>query len=100
VTIANDLASKLSFGLPDRLAKALTVGGVGSQEMADYLGVTRTTISNYTSGRTATKLQTRRLWALKCGVPLEWIETGMLAEPGPDGGGATVTEPVSRVTRL
>ncbi|WP_213816271.1 helix-turn-helix transcriptional regulator [Glaciihabitans sp. dw_435] len=83
----DDLASKLSFGLPDRLGKALHVADVTTTDMADYLGVTRNTISNYTSGRTPVKKQTLRLWALKTGVPLEWIETGEIGETSPSGPG-------------
>ncbi len=83
----NDLSAKLSFGLPDRLAKALDVANVSSIEMADYLGVSRTTISNYTSGRTPVKKQTLRLWAMRTGIPLVWIETGEFGDDDPGDGG-------------
>lgn len=86
-----DLTSKWSFGLPDRLAKALDVAGITNTEMAEYLGVSPNTIGNYTSGRTAPKKQTLRLWAMRTGAPLAWIETGAINEEsphpdGPDGG--------------
>jgi transcriptional regulator with XRE-family HTH domain len=80
----DDLINRLRFGLPDRLGKALSVAGVPSNDMADYLGISRTTISNYINGRTEPKKQTLRLWAVRTGVPLEWLETGHL--DGEDGG--------------
>lgn len=87
MTIAyDDLAERLAFGLPDRLSKALEVGGVSGGDMAEYLGVSPRTIGNYTSGKTVPALGLRRLWATRTGVPLKWIEDGTLDEapPGPD----------------
>lgn len=81
---STDIARRLAFGLSDRLNKALTVADVSSQEMADYLGVSRNTISNYINGRTLAKKQTLRLWAMRTGVPLVWLEHGIL--PTHDGG--------------
>jgi transcriptional regulator with XRE-family HTH domain len=81
MSIANNndnMALRLAFGTPDRLNKALTVADVSSQEMADYLGVSRNTISNYINGRTIAKKQTLRLWAMRTGVPLVWLEQGIL----------------------
>lgn len=77
--------SPWAFTFADRLGKALHVSGVSNQEMADALGVSRTTVSNYTSGRTSpSKLQLKE-WALKTGAPLEWILTGVdpTTENGP-----------------
>lgn len=69
--------SPWTFGLGDRLHKALRVAGVSNADMADYLGVSPNTIGNYTSGRTEVKMQTLRLWAMRTGAPLEWLETGI-----------------------
>lgn len=72
-----DHESPWAFTFADQLGKALHVSGVSNQAMADALGVSRTTISNYTSGRTApSKLQLKE-WALKTGAPLEWLKTGI-----------------------
>lgn len=65
-----------TFDLADRLAKALRVAGMGNQEMADYLGVSRNTVSAYVNGRGEPKRAYLVLWALRTGVDLEWIETG------------------------
>lgn len=82
--------SPWAFTFADRLGKALHVSGVSNQDMADALGVSRATVSNYTSGRTApSKLQIKE-WALKTGAPIEWIKTGIdpteNPHQSPDGG--------------
>lgn len=88
MTIAyDDMIAKLAFGQPDRLGKALEVSGVSSNEMAKYLGVSRTTISNYINGRTPAKRQTLVSWALRTGVPIAWLEDGTESALRPDGGG-------------
>lgn len=76
------------WDLADRLTKALREAQVGHGEMADYLGVTRNTVGNYTAGRRTPNLATLRVWALRTGVPLEWLESGTVStsSPGPDEG--------------
>ncbi|UJL31712.1 helix-turn-helix transcriptional regulator [Mycolicibacterium vanbaalenii] len=78
------------WDLADRLTKSLRVAGMSSQDMADYLDVHRNTISAWMNGRTPPSTQSLRLWALRTGVPYEWIREGKApTEPtgGPDGGG-------------
>lgn len=75
-----------SWSEGDRLAKALRHAHVSVGEMADFLGVSRNTISNYTSGRTAVDKRTRMLWAQRTGVDLRWIETGEAPIPSPGPG--------------
>jgi transcriptional regulator with XRE-family HTH domain len=60
----------------DRLGKALDHAGIRHQEMADYLGLSRNTIGNYIHGRVAIDKRTRMLWAMRTGVPPEWLEHG------------------------
>lgn len=62
----------------DRMRKALRVAGVGVQEMADYLGVDRSTVSTWINGRINPSAQTIRLWALRTGVPREWLRDGIV----------------------
>lgn len=66
------------WDLADRMQKALRHAGVGVQEMADYLGVGRNTVSTWTHGRIRPSKQTLRLWALRCGVSYDWLVTGMV----------------------
>jgi transcriptional regulator with XRE-family HTH domain len=69
-----------TFDQADRMRRALRTSGVGVQEIADYLGVRRNTVSNWINGRVNPSTQTMRLWALRCGVPYEWLTTGMPGE--------------------
>ena len=73
---------KLAFDMSDRLRKSLSVSGLGVQDMADYLGVSRVTVSRWVNGQREPKLSTLRLWAIKTGVPLEWLTTGSFS-PAP-----------------
>lgn len=90
------LKSQLEFGLGDRLSKSLHVAGISTTEMAHELEMSRATISNYLNGHTKPKRLYLKMWALKTGVPLEWLETGTFPETpetektphpdNPDGG--------------
>jgi transcriptional regulator with XRE-family HTH domain len=81
----------------DRMRKALRTSGVGSQEMADYLGVSRTSISNWIGGRVAPSRQTLRLWALRTGVSYEWLCHGDAYPHRPGSAPARATVPSSTV---
>lgn len=61
------------WDLVDRMRKALRVADLGVQEMADYLGVSRNTVSTWINGRIKPNTQSLRLWALRTGVPYEWL---------------------------
>ena len=77
--------------LGDRMAKALRYAGISRAEMADYLGVGLSTVSTWTGDRIMPGMQTKRLWALRCGVGLDWLE-GRDESPrhdDPNGGGQT-----------
>ena len=60
----------------DRMRKALRFANVGVGEMAEYLGVTPSTVSTWINGRFRPSPQTLRLWSIRTGVPLSWLETG------------------------
>jgi transcriptional regulator with XRE-family HTH domain len=75
------------WDLADRMRKALRVAGIGPQEMADYLGVSRQSVGNWISGRVEPSLQTLRLWSIRTGVPLEWV---LGWAPAIAGGGSTI----------
>lgn len=80
----------LEFDLADRMRKSLRYSGAGVQEMADYLGVARTSVSNWINGRVHPDRRTRIAWALRTGVSVQWLETGQAPDvPGPDDGCAT-----------
>lgn len=70
------------WDLADRLRKALRHGGVGVGQMAEYLDVDSGTVSRWLNGRITPSTQTVRLVALRCGVPYDWLVTGL--DVGPD----------------
>lgn len=81
-----------AWSMQDRLRKALNAAGVGVQEMADHLEVSRVTVGNYLAGRTNPTTSTLRVWAMRCGVPYLWLTTGEEPKDGPDGGGGQVID--------
>jgi transcriptional regulator with XRE-family HTH domain len=60
----------------DGMRKALRVSGTSVNQMADYLGVRRETVSTWLTGRHQPDKRTLMLWAMRCGVPFEWL-TGL-----------------------
>ena len=68
--------------LADRLRKSLEHAGVTSAEMASYLEVHRNTVSNWIYGHARPPASAVKLWAMRCGVPYEWLtsdDTPMLS---------------------
>ncbi len=66
------------FKMHHRMALALEVEGVSVQEMADYLDVNRNSVGRWINGHTRPNKQTLRLWAMRTGVDLAWLEYGEL----------------------
>ncbi len=75
------------FEARHRLALALEAADVEPEDMAQALGVSRTTVYNYMAGTRNPKLGMVKQWALRCSVPWQWIVTGEL--PDEDDGGVT-----------
>ena len=61
----------------DRLRKAREHAGIGVQEMADHLLVSRSTITNYESDTTHPTSVRLRRWSEVTGVPEEWLSSGI-----------------------
>jgi transcriptional regulator with XRE-family HTH domain len=74
------------------MRKALRHAGLGVAEMAGYLDVSRTSVSNWINGRIMPSTQTLRLWALRTGVAFEWLrgDDGPRAVRGATVGGSTM----------
>lgn len=73
------------FQLKHRLALAMEIAGVDRDGVAAELGVHKNTVANYLRGETRPSRSVLRVWALRCGVPFEWLETGRSAgDYGPD----------------
>lgn len=65
-----------AWTIGDRMNKALTHAGMTHQEMADHLGVNPSTMRTWTSGKVRPRAGMLRTWAIRCGVPYEWLVTG------------------------
>ena len=64
------------WDVADRMRKSLREADLGVQEIADYLDVSRNTVSTWINGRIEPSVQTLRLWALRTGVSYEWLAGG------------------------
>ena len=81
-----DRARVPEFTFGDRLRKAREHAGVSTDEMAAVLEVSVRTIGNYENERTPVKGPVIKEWAMRCGVPYEWLRTGHVTpEHGPGG---------------
>lgn len=71
-------------------------------DLAEKIGVSRTTIGNAETGRVKPRKITLNAWALACGVPVTWLIAGDQpnAAPPDDGGREPVDQPNSVVTRI
>lgn len=73
--------------LGDRLRKAREAAGLEQQELAQRIGVARTTISNAEKGKVNPRRIVINAWSLATSVPVEWLETGQAPQPdGPNEG--------------
>ena len=70
----------------DRMRKALRESGVGVQEIADRLQVSRNAVSTWINGRHEPRPRDLRAFALATGYPLHWLETGEAPTQGPGSG--------------
>src|SRR4029079_10203184 len=61
------------FEMRHRMSLALEYGSVSINEMAAHLDISRTTVSNYLHGRTQPRRGDLIAWAMRCGVPFEWL---------------------------
>lgn len=82
-TMTTDTGQVPDWTIGDRLYKALRANGIGVQKMADELGLSRNTLTNYLHDKTRIPRPTLIVWAIRTGVPLQWLETGQTPEDGP-----------------
>lgn len=59
-----------------RLKRSLDWANLSAQAMADEFGVDRGTISRWMSDRSPVRDIYLRVWAEKCGVPVDWLRNG------------------------
>lgn len=65
----------LEFTATDRLRKAREAAGLSQAELADKIGVSRSTVSRVESGGLVRPI-VWNAWAGVTGVPLDWLRTG------------------------
>jgi hypothetical protein len=66
--------------LADRLAKSLQVSGIPVAEMAAYMEVHRNSVGGWLNRRSQPRPANVRLWAIRTGVPYEWLRYGTWPE--------------------
>lgn len=69
--------SRFEFDQADRLRRALRVSGIAVNDMADYLQISRNTVTAWINGRNKPRRRDLAAFALRTGFPLSWLETGM-----------------------
>lgn len=93
MSIATELHQRLTLRQHDWLSKSLETASpaISVGEMADYLGVHRNTVSGWLNGKHPIPHASLRLWAMRTGVPLEYLLYGII--PGINDEGGLVTRP-------
>lgn len=96
------LTSSPQFQVPEwtlgwRMQRALAHAGVTTAEIADDLGVARSTISRWINDHGAPpRAAFVKMWALRTGVPYEWLMTGEAPSSAPDGDGGGASRDVEK----
>jgi transcriptional regulator with XRE-family HTH domain len=63
--------------LPWRMQRAMAHADLRIEDMAAELGVSRATVSRWLNEHGGPpRIGYLKLWALRCGVPLEWLRSG------------------------
>lgn len=86
------------FTTGDRLRKARQITGLTTRDFAEEIGVSQKTITDAEGDRRATRKIVMRAYAMRTGVSLEWLETGIAPEAPGSGGGGGQTEGNAGVT--
>lgn len=94
MTISRDFDERLSFDMADRLRRALRVSDTSVNDMADYLQVSRNTVTAWINGRNIPRRRDLAAFAMRTGFPITWLETG---DASPDGPGGNEERPRSGV---
>jgi transcriptional regulator with XRE-family HTH domain len=69
----------LAWTLGDRMRKARRTAGLSTADLAAELGVHQTTVTKFEADTAVPRIGYLRLWAIRCGVPLEYL----IGEPLP-----------------
>lgn len=72
----NSYRFRFEFDLADRLRKSLRESGVPVQSMAESLGVSRNTVSNWINGRGKPCDDQLKVWSAITDAPYSWLKSG------------------------
>ena len=87
------------FTIGDRLRKARELTGLSQGDFAAEIDISPRSVSNYESEAVAPKRLVLKAWAMRTGVPFEWIVNGDI-NPGNDGISVKDCYPFSRVLQM
>lgn len=86
-TQKDDLPAIPPWTLGWRLQRALSWADISAEEISVELEVHRSTVSRWMNDRGAPpRALFVKEWALRCGVPYDWLAFGIEPQDGPDGG--------------
>jgi transcriptional regulator with XRE-family HTH domain len=72
------------FSMRHRLGLSLEFGEISVNEMAEHLGASRTTVSNYLHGRTHPRRPDLVVWSMVTNVPFDWLVEGVVPDITPE----------------
>lgn len=73
--------------IADRLRKARETAHLSQAELAQAIGISRRSVTNYEAGTTLPRRPVLLSWAMVTGVRREWLAYGVIPDsPSPDGG--------------
>lgn len=99
MTTAFDQGRVPPIELRHRLRIAREYAGYEQGELAEVIGVGRNTISNAEKGARHPRKIVVNAWAMACGVPAVWLETGIPPQDGPPNSDLRIISASSRFTR-
>ena len=73
-----------AFTIGDYLRKAREHAGLEQTELASEIGISRGTVTNYERGHVTPRKAVVMAWAMRTGVPVEWITSLGKTKPRPD----------------
>jgi transcriptional regulator with XRE-family HTH domain len=75
--------------LGDRLRKSRLQAGLSQRDIGDFMGLSHGAIGMYEVDQRTPRLGILRLWAMRTGVPLDWLRYGDDQGFSGDPGGAS-----------
>lgn len=100
MTSAYDSGRVPEIQVHHRLRIAREFAHLEQTELAERMGISRTSISHAESGRTQPRRITLNAWALATGVPVGWLMTGEQPDRGGDGArNPPTTQPTGLTTK-